>query len=87
MKHLQLKLNQLDWKRPFKDNITQLKNLIEIIVADLVARNLPFLQTTLFVMFGDQVALEYLVVAGLIERVILYWCISILEYILKDENI
>lgn len=80
------KLQAYNILRPLKDNLTQVKNSVEAIVSFLIRSRLPFLQITLVQWFGEEIALELMLLAGVLETVIIYRVISFIEYLVSDNG-
>lgn len=84
--NLKSKLQNYDITRPLKDNLTQVKNSVEAIVSILIARHITGIQSLLINFFGDEVALEILALAGVVEALVVYWVISFIEYLITDNG-
>lgn len=84
--NLKSKLQNYDINRPMHDNLTQVKNSVEAIISLLIRYRLPFLQITLVQWFGEEIAVELMVLAGVLETVIIYHVISFIEYLISDNG-
>lgn len=83
---LKSKLQNYDITRPLHDNLTQVKNAVEAIVSIIIRTRLPFLQVTLVHWFGEEIAVELMVLTGVAETVIIYYIISGIEYLSKGDD-
>ena len=84
---LKQKLQNYDITRPLKDNLTQVKNSVEAIISIIIRSRLPFIQVALVAWFGEDIAVELMILAGVLETVIVYYIISGIEYFLSDNTV
>lgn len=84
--NLKSKLQNYDINRPMHDNLAQVKNSVEAIISLLIRSRLPFLQITLMNWFGEEIAVELMILAGVLETVIIYRVISFFEYLISDNG-
>ena len=86
MNNFTKKLRAYNPLAPLKDNLAQVKNAVEAIVALFVANHFTFFQTTLISWFGEDVAIELLALSSLGEALIVYQIISAIEYFVTDQS-
>jgi hypothetical protein len=80
-------LQGYDPRIPLKDNLTQVKNFVELVVSFLVA---SFLRTPFIVgeVLGIELTAQLIMIVRTGEVVLVYMLLSMIEYYLKgdDEN-
>jgi hypothetical protein len=80
-------LQGYDPRIPLKDNLTQVKNFVELVVSFLVA---SFLRTPFIVgeVLGIELTAQLIMIVRTGEIVLVYMLLSMIEYYLKgdDEN-
>jgi hypothetical protein len=80
-------LQGYDPRIPLKDNLTQVKNFVELVVSFLVA---SFLKTPFIVgeVLGIELTAQLIMIVRTGEIVLVYMLLSMIEYYLKgdDEN-
>jgi ABC-type transport system involved in cytochrome bd biosynthesis fused ATPase/permease subunit len=84
MKH-RYSLQGYDPRRPLKDNLTQVKNFVELVVSFLVA---SFLKTPFIVgeVLGIELTAQLIMIVRTGEIVLVYMLLSMIEYYLKGED-
>jgi len=74
-----------DLLRPLKDNLSQLKNFLELIVAFIIAVSLPGIETFISDIYGGDIAAQFVVIINTLEVGFVYYILSAIEFFLKDE--
>lgn len=72
--------------RPLKDNLAQVKNFAELVIALVFASLIQVTEGSLVGLLGGELAGQAIILVNMVEAGVIYYVLSAIEYALKDKS-
>ena len=79
-------LKGYDATRPLKDNLAQVKNFAELVIALVFASLIQGTEGYLVELMGGELAGQIIILVNMVETGVIYYVLSGIEYALKDKS-